>query len=221
MCLSSFAFRRVKSFFFFVNTKYSGCQPHRQIKYPSSCCFSKASHLFHNVLCFLKGLNGCLSRIPVCFIKVLSPLCRFNDKQQASSHILLPTTVRNWDYPGNIGGCVYAKCKATTSDCMGLALITSWKPAASVVWPNQTLSFAKTTLRSQVVTRHPEQHEAVGSECDSLLQFIHRGVQYDSLRPRPAAHKHITFSVLFFLFSTSESGSTLYSIAVVVLKSVI
>lgn len=108
-----------------------------------AAAFPKHLIFFHDVLCILQGVNGCLSRIPVCFIKVISPLSHFNDKQRASSHILLPTPVMNRDYPGNIGGRVYARCRATTSDCMGLVLITSCKPAASVVGPNQTLSAQK------------------------------------------------------------------------------
>lgn len=59
-------------------------------------------------------------------------------------------------------------------------LITSWKPAVCVITPVKLcLPLPETTPRSQVVTRDPEQREAAGgeiSECDSLLQFIHRVV---------------------------------------------
>lgn len=82
----------------------------------------------------LQGVDGSLRRIPVCFMKAVPLLSQFNDKQ-ASSHILLPTMAMNRNYPGNIGGCVYTRCKATTSDCMGLVLITSSTPAGCVNTP--------------------------------------------------------------------------------------
>lgn len=162
----------------------------------------------------LQGVDGSLSRIIVCFIKAISLLSPFNDKQQASSHILLPTMATNWDYPGNMGGCVYTRCKATTLDCMGLVLITSWKPATCAITPIKLCHHVTETMaRSQVVTRHPEQREAEISERDSLLQFIHRGVQYDSPRSRPKAHKHTVcltfFSVHFYFQPESACFSTL------------
>lgn len=40
-----------------------------------------------------QGVDGSLSGLPVCFIKAVSLLSRFNDKQHASSHILLPATL--------------------------------------------------------------------------------------------------------------------------------
>lgn len=55
--------------------------------------------------------------------------------------------------------------------------------------------------------------EAVGSEIserDSLLQFIHGSVQYDSLRSRSVAHKHMpNFFTLFSAAEASEPASTL------------
>lgn len=97
---------------------------------------------------------------------------------------------------------------------MGLVLITSRKPAACVITPVKLrLRLTETTARSQVATSDPEQREAAGSESierDSHPQFIHRGVQYDSLRSRPAAHKHtvcLTFSSLFLFPGTYTSES--------------
>lgn len=87
-----------------------------------------------------QGVDGSLSGLPVCFIKAVSLLSRFNDKQHASSHILLPATLIIRDYPGNIGVCIYTRCKATTSVCVEHVLITSWKTAVCVLHPNQTLS---------------------------------------------------------------------------------
>ena len=65
---------------------------------------------------------------------------------------------------------------------------------------NHNFVSAETTPRSQVVTRDPEQREAVGGECDSLLQFIHRGVQYDSLSGLDLQHMNTKLSQFFSIF---------------------
>lgn len=157
-----------------------------------------------------QGVDGSLSGLPVCFIKAVSLLSRFNDKQHASSHILLPATLIIRDYPGNIGVCIYTRCKATTSVCV--ELVPLGKQRCVFCTPIKLcLCFTEMRTGSQFVIRNPEPC-AVGSisgDCDSLLRFIHRGAQYDSLGSRLVLHMSKIFSS--FLFSASYVSACLFA----------
>lgn len=125
-CFSLLLLWNVESFLSFNNT-------HRQI---GNLTVKKSSKLlvFQHLIFFHEVLSvtgsGWLSQWGSC---LLHKSC-FNDKQQATSHILLPTMTMNWDYPGNTGVCLH-QMHSNHFRLQWTCFITTCKPGTCVVAP--------------------------------------------------------------------------------------
>lgn len=100
----------------------------------------------------------------------------------------------NWDYPGNTSLCVHMRCKITTSGCMGLVLFTVYCHHSDQ--RNDTGLYRLWQVKL-------ERCEAVGSEiwsCDSLLRFIHRGVQCSMTHSGPDLENMSNLSQFISIF---------------------